>query len=506
MENNKRDDLGDIDKDNSEKNIYGAGKNDIEDSENMYKGEGQMREELQAEGQDTAQKAENNEPEAKDNKAKNEFDDKNITEQMSEEAQGAAHMYEPLSASKVAPTKKKRSGKGFIIGITAACVAAVLIFGAAMGAASSLFLSGIFTAIDDGKNKDNTPPGAATTADEIITIVKNDGGVVLNRDESNTPKEELSTVEVVEKVAASVVEVSTLTTSNYGQYVSSGAGSGVIIAVSDKYSYIVTNYHIVGGSDAIIVRLTDKREMSATYIDGDESIDLAIIKIEETEGISVAEIGSSSNLKVGQDVVAIGNPLGQLGGTVTDGIISALDREITVGDSTMVLLQTNAAVNPGNSGGGLFNMAGQLIGIVNAKQSAEGIEGLGFAIPIDYVYEDICEVLKDGYIHGRVALDIKVVYLTAFEAYYTFRTADAKAGIYISSSGDSRFLSGDRIVSINSTNITNEADYDAVIKTLKVGDELVFKLERTERVDNKIQMSVVDVSFTAEEYVPVSAK
>ncbi|MBQ7384213.1 MAG: trypsin-like peptidase domain-containing protein, partial [Clostridia bacterium] len=311
---------------------------------------------------------------------------------------------------------------------------------------------------------------------EVISIIKNNAGVKVDEQTYSEESGALSVMGVVEKAADSVVEVSTLTSSNYGQYVSSGAGSGVIISVSNTHAYIVTNYHVVGDSDSITVRLTDKREYTAEYIDGDESLDLAMIKIAETENITQAVIGSSDSLKVGQGVVAIGNPLGELGGTVTDGIISALDREISIDGTTMVLLQTNAAVNPGNSGGGLFNMAGELIGIVNAKESATGIEGLAFAIPIDLVYDEILEILNDGYIHGRLTFGFTVAYLNATNAYRYFGTP--YEGIYVVNSTLEDIAVGDMVMKINSSDVVSENDVDAAMSAIKIDDEVTFRIYR----------------------------
>ena len=204
--------------------------------------------------------------------------------------------------------------------------------------------------------------------------------------------ENMTIPQVVELVADTVVEITTtniVTDRFYGQYVTSGAGSGVIIR---EDGYIVTNHHVIEDARSVTVRLTDGSEFSASYVGSDVANDIAVIKINAT-GLTPAR-GSSSELTVGQDVIAIGNPLGTLGGTVTDGIISALDRKIKVDGYEMTLMQTNAAINPGNSGGGLFNMSGELIGIVNAKQSDTGIEGLGFAIPISVVNESLEKITK----------------------------------------------------------------------------------------------------------------
>ena len=229
-----------------------------------------------------------------------------------------------------------------------------------------------------------------------INVTKNDGSININEQTGSTGYNgDLSVAEVVKLVADTVVEITTtnvVTDRFYGQYVTSGAGSGVII--SDN-GYIITNYHVIEGARSISVRLTDGSEFKASLIGGDVGNDIAVLKISAT-GLRAAVMGSSKSLVVGQEVVAIGNPLGSLGGTVTNGIISALDRTVVVDGYQMTLMQTNAAINPGNSGGGLFNRAGELIGIVNAKRSDTGIEGLGFAIPIDIAWDVTQAILKSS--------------------------------------------------------------------------------------------------------------
>lgn len=197
----------------------------------------------------------------------------------------------------------------------------------------------------------------------------------------------LTIPEVAAAVKPTVVEITTETAMSYrygrgrmvGQYISEGAGSGVILT---EDGYIATNYHVINGANSVTVRLSDGTEYPASVIGASEMDDLAVLKI-DASALTPAVMGDSSNLLVGDGAVAVGNPLGELGGTVTDGIISALDREITLDGVSMTLLQTSAAINPGNSGGGLFNLRGELIGIVNAKSAGSEIEGLGFAIPIN---------------------------------------------------------------------------------------------------------------------------
>ena len=222
--------------------------------------------------------------------------------------------------------------------------------------------------------------------------------------------ENLSVSEIAAKAMDSVVEINTAATQR-GQTVSVGAGSGVILT-SD--GYIVTNNHVVSGATQYTVRTRNGETYNAALIGTDAQTDLAVLKIEAT-GLTPATLGDSDKLTVGETAVAIGNPLGELGGTVTDGIISALAREVTIGGQSMTLLQTNAAINPGNSGGGLFNGAGELIGVVNAKSTGTDVEGLGFAIPINTAKPVIEDLMKNGFVQGRVTAGFETVDLTELQ-------------------------------------------------------------------------------------------
>ena len=196
--------------------------------------------------------------------------------------------------------------------------------------------------------------------------------------EKNSLYTQTSLAGIVEKTANSVVEITQYTTTQSyfnSSYTSEGNGSGVII--SDD-GYILTNNHVINGAEKISVRLRNGEEYDATLIGKDSKTDIAVIKI-EADNLTPAIIADSSKTLVGDFVLAIGNPLGRLGGTVTYGFISALEREINLDSSTKNLMQFDAAVNPGNSGGGLFNINGELIGVVSAKSTGYDVEGLGKA-------------------------------------------------------------------------------------------------------------------------------
>lgn len=247
------------------------------------------------------------------------------------------------------------------------------------------------------ENPIETKPGETAPSINI-----GEGSVIGN---TNFPEYEVYATVANECIKSVVIIRVTETVTSYGQeYTSSGAGSGVIF---DKNGYIVTNYHVVGkDTKTISVELYDGSVYEGKYIYGDEYVDLAVIKIEKTD-CAAARIGDSSQMALGQMVVAIGNPLGY-GLTVTPGVVSALQRSVTVENTTMTLMQTSAAINSGNSGGGLFNLRGELIGIVNAKVGGTSVEGMGFAIPSTTVVKSLNDLKNYGYITGKARLGVTI--------------------------------------------------------------------------------------------------
>ncbi len=283
---------------------------------------------------------------------------------------------------------------------------------------------------------------------------------------------DLTIKEIVALNANSVVEIKTesVTTDSWMmQYVTQGAGSGVIIS-SD--GYIVTNNHVIEGSNKISVTLKNGKSYEAKLTGRDDETDLAVIKINAT-GLTPVVYGNSNSLEVGDLAVVIGNPLGSLGGTVTAGIISALDRSITIEGKPMTLLQTDASINPGNSGGGLFNQNGELVGVVVAKSAGSDVEGLGFAIPVNKVKDIVQELADYGYVRGRIDTGLTFVDLTSMKnaIFYGVRNL----GIYIKSvdtdlAKSSGLQSGDMIYYIGETRITTASELTSSFDDYKVGD------------------------------------
>lgn len=303
----------------------------------------------------------------------------------------------------------------------------------------------------------------------------------------------LSTTDIVNKTADSVVEITTETVTTgsfFQQYVAQGAGSGVIIS---NDGYILTNNHVIDGANTIKVTLRDSTEYDAKVIGADSQLDVALLKV-DAKDLSPATFGDSSTINVGDYAVVIGNPLGQLGGTVTDGIISALDRDVKVDGETMHLMQTNAAINPGNSGGGLFNANGELIGIICAKASSSTteVEGLGFAIPINRVLDILNDLKQYGYVQGRIDLGMTLTDVTSNTGY--------EPGVYVKSVNNGSnaqkagFQSGDLITKVNGTKVTSVSDINAIIDNLNVGDNVKFSVTRGTQTG--------DLTLTLEEYNP----
>lgn len=390
--------------------------------------------------------------------------------------------YYGYSGTPQPPQKKK--GKG---GLIALAVAGCLLFSLLMGIGGAALM---WTVLDtDAETMQNDPvsvdkpdvqagtsedPSSAgnegktdgDTAPQQVTIKKNNDTDVITV-AGEIGKEGMSYAEVAALVKPSVVEITTnyvVSGTMFSQYVSSGAGSGVIIGQGEGIGYIVTNNHVVEGATSIKVRLTDGTELDASIVGTDSATDLAVLTVKTDLQLTTATLGNSDSLVVAQEVIAIGNPLGKLGGTVTNGIVSALEREVTIDGENMTLLQTNAAVNPGNSGGGLFNMRGELVGVVNAKSAGDDVEGLGFAIPVNTVYEITGELIEHGYVRGRPALGITVS--LARQQYFM----QTMTYIYVSDPGKTDLHVDDILYAIEGTEITSSEDITAAISGKSVGD------------------------------------
>ena len=387
-------------------------------------------------------------------------------------AGGATPPVHPVQPQDAQPPKKKKKFNGKRV----ARSAVALVLAAAMG-----FAGGFVGPKFGGSGKVviqqvalSSTADSASGSDNSITAASSSGS-------------SLTTEQVADLVSPSVVVITTEQVvysqwSWYGQnQVESGAGSGVIIS-SD--GYILTCAHVVDGASTITVTIGDK-DYTATLVGEDTTSDIAVIKI-DADGLTPATVGNSDSLKVGQSVMAVGNPLGELGGTVTGGMISALNRSVTIQGSssvnTMSLIQMDASVSPGNSGGGLFNMNGELVGIVNAKSSSSDAEGLGFAIPINDAIKVAQELLENGYVTGRPYLGI--TYLAVTDAQTASQLGVNAYGVYVvevvkgGPAEKAGLQAGDRIVSVDGTEIASKDDLGTLMQKHAAGDTLSITIAR----------------------------
>lgn len=305
--------------------------------------------------------------------------------------------------------------------------------------------------------------------------------IVSSQESSDTTfsdeEDALSLQDIYSTVIDSVVSISSMT--------SSGTSSGTGIIMSPD-GYVITNHHVITGALVISVLTNDNQEYEAALVGSDEMSDLAVLKI-DARGLQAAEFGDSSKLRVGDSVVAIGDPLGvQLRGTMTNGIISAINRDLTVGDRTMTLIQTNAALNNGNSGGPLINCYGQVIGINTVKMSSyytatASVEGLGFAIPISVAKPIIDELIENGYVAGCPAIGISGDSLPSYYRTY-YRLPD---GVYVTSVNEGSdakakgIREGDIVTAINGEKICSIDELNTVKNQYAAGDEVTLTIYRS---------------------------
>ena len=289
-----------------------------------------------------------------------------------------------------------------------------------------------------------------------------------------------SVEEIIAMNENAVVEIQTesvVTDSWMMNYVTQGAGSGVII---DSSGYILTCYHVIEGSKAITVTTKDGTQHKAMLVGGDALSDIAVLKINGS-GFTAASYGNSDGISVGDLAVAIGNPLGKLGGSASVGIISSLNRELVVEGKQMTLMQTDASINPGNSGGGLFDGEGNLIGIVVAKSIGSDVEGIGFAIPINNAAAIAKEIIEKGKVEGRPLIGISVV--DASTPSVALQYGYSRPGLYIHDVSEKEpkeagFQAGDMIIAVNGESIANRADLTREINKYKPGDTVTITVVR----------------------------
>ena len=401
----------------------------------------------------------------------------------------------PLSASSIPAQKPKRNHK--IFGLVASFAAITIIFSSLTGIIVYSVVKGNLPSILS--ELQNQPAVTTNSSDVTQAEHANQGSPATNKffsledaaAKNEAGKTALSVSEIASKGKPAVVaintEMSVLTPFGENGTVPA-AGSGFIISAD---GYIVTNHHVIDSAKKISVTLDGGKVYPATLVGSDSINDLAILKI-DGQDLPTVTLGSSANLEVGELAVAIGNPLGELSGTVTAGIISALDRSISIDGQNMVLLQTDAAINAGNSGGALFNSFGEVIGINTAKNAGTGIEGLGFAIPIDHAKPIIENLIQTGSTITPPQIGIYTQDITPDMA----KQYNLPQGVYVIQVEDNSpaqkagIVRGDVIVAVNGQEALTTEAVNAIKNKLSAGDSITLTIVRnSEKTDVKMTLS-----------------
>lgn len=358
------------------------------------------------------------------------------------------------------PKKKNHLG----LKIAAGCLVCALVGGALGGGGALLAtgqLGGASTVVYEG-----TRPTSA------VSLANVDGKTVLTGEEVYAANLE------------SVVGINgNVTTNVWGQTVKNPvSGSGFVISAD---GYILTNYHVIDGVSDITVTFSDGTSYDATLVGGEEENDIAVLKIDAT-GLRPVVLGNSDALQVGEPVYAIGNPLGELTFTFTGGFVSAKDRSITMSDGTIMnMIQTDAAINSGNSGGPLFDQYGQVVGIVSAKYSGSSsseatIEGIGFAIPINDVTDMVTSIIENGYVTGKpnVGILMNDVSSEAVQRYGVPAGAYIEAVLEGSCADKAGLQEGDIITAVGDSAVTSSTQLSSAVKNYRAGDQVTFTVYR----------------------------
>lgn len=364
-----------------------------------------------------------------------------------------------VSQTPQAPKKKQHRGGAWVVAL-ALCFA---LLGGAIGGGTVWFLT-----------RDNTTSAGGSSSTTIQQGRHENVTVDINEIETGKL---MTAAEVYAKNVNSTVGIQTSITSTnlWGQQTTSAAsGSGFILTAD---GYIVTNYHVIQNANSVTVSTYGGASYNAKIVGYDESNDLAVLKIEAT-GLSPVVLGSSEKLNVGDTVLAIGNPLGELTFSLTTGVVSALNREVTFsGGTVMDLLQTDCAINSGNSGGALFNLYGEVVGITNAKYSGSSssgasIDNIAFAIPIDSVRAIVESIIEKGY-YAKPVIGVSVT-----DVDENSRQLGIPAGAWVKgvTAGGAAEAAGiqanDVITAINGTEISGVSDLKRILAKASAGDEL----------------------------------
>ncbi len=409
-----------------------------------------------------------------------------------------------------APESQKKARKKHGTGKVIALLAAVVIAGGGAGFLGAYFgseaMRGPDIVADGGASGSTSSDGGQTskpdssteskpTLDELqegVTVTH----VAVGETEFNSDGSFAYTRDLVAAVRDSIVYVEVYTRSYYGSEEPYGAGSGIIIS-SD--GYIITNAHVVDGMDRFVIHVTTTdpiegtgvvEEYEAELVGSDTDTDLAVLKIDAT-GLQAAVLGDSDDLRLGDDVVAIGNPLG-LETSVTKGIVSGLNREqYSLSERELSSIQTDASINSGNSGGGLFNMHGEVVGVVNSKLIYNNAEGVGFAITINEAKSVIDDLISKGYVSGRPILGITCLEVSE----YVGAIQGMTPGLYITAIdkslaiADSQLVVGDTIVKVEGISVTSVSEVSDILAEKAPGDVVEVTVVRVDSLGRNKEIS-----------------
>ena len=385
--------------------------------------------------------------------------------------------------------KKEKKPRLFLTAVCSALAASVF--------TAAVFVTGMYyinknntSSLEAGQNSAYTQQDASSSSDS-----SSDSAVTT----ANSNKKVLTIPEIAAQVGPSVVGVINKTKvqpqryydpfsgryyysadENTDEMVEQGSGSGIIISTD---GYIVTNQHVIDGAQEVSIILNTGDEITAQIIGQDVKTDLAVLKIDTDKTLTAAVLGDSTSVQVGELAVAIGNPMGQeFSGSVTAGIISAVNRTMTIENRTYNLLQTDAAINSGNSGGALINQYGEVIGINSVKLSESGVEGMGFAIAISEAKPIIDDLMSNGYVTGRPLVGISV--------------QETKYGLFVASvqensgAADAGLQEGDLIISVDGQKVSSTTEINDLRDQKKPGDTMAFRVLRDgEQIDANVVLT-----------------
>ena len=380
---------------------------------------------------------------------------------------GGYNGYSYASAPQQPPKKEKKHNK-VLLRVLAGVGVVALGFGGGIGGAVVASRAGL--------------TGNQVVVQEVQRDTSTDASNTGSTDGTSMTMQQIAAVASPSVVAITTEQMSSSQTWFGGYYVQSGAGSGIIVS---QDGYILTCAHVVSGATSVKVQLNGSdQSYDATVVGVDSTSDIAVLKIDAT-GLTPAVIGDSDKLAVGETTVAVGNPLGTLSNTVTQGIVSALNRQVTVEDNNMTLIQTDTSISPGNSGGGLFNANGELIGVVNAKSSYSEAEGIGFAIPINTAMDIAQQLIENGAV-ARPVLGVSI--LDVQDSSTAQQYGVSALGVYVAdvtkgggaeAAGVQR---GDRIIAIDDTAVSSTSTVKSYLADKQVGDTVTLQVERDGKV------------------------